>query len=328
MGRAAKGAMLAGVALGVLAAAEPRPAAADAVGGPIVRQMPPRSAQSTPQTGLGQPGAAGQALDQAAGVDTAAPATTPTLHTPFGVAVDSAGQIYVANLTGGVTVYSKQRQLIATITTGVNAPVGLAVGFGGNIYVANNGGNNVTIYNSGFSQIGTISDPTLQYPTGIFVDSVNDIWVMDGALVHLYLDNGAPISSGPAGGATAIGPWGSTVTVWGAYANTLGLVEYVQNIGEALHNGIGYTVAYPLSSPPGGEAQDAIGQQYTTDPNNNQLVIYNAQSTGYFTLGTASPGYGIAVDAANKRFYVAEPGVNQVVVYSTIAPYKILGVIK
>jgi len=39
-------------------------------------------------------------------------------------------------------------------------------------------------------------------------------------------------------------------------------------------------------------------------------------------------GYGIAVDAANKRFYVAEPGVNQVVVYSTVSPYKLLGVIK
>jgi len=87
-------------------------------------------------------------------------------------------------------------------------------------------------------------------------------------------------------------------------------------------------VAYPLLSPPGGEAQDALGQQYVSDPNNSQFIIFNAASTGYFTFKTASPGYGLAVDAANKRFYVAEPGVNQVVVYSTVSPYKLLGVIK
>jgi hypothetical protein len=281
----------------------------------------PLGAQAvTPPTVLAAP-----TIDATASAATA----TPTLHAPYGVAVDALGQVYVANLGGGVTVYNRARTLIATITAGVNSPSGVGVAFGGNTYVANNGGNNVTIYNSAFVQIGTITDPSLQYPTGIFVDAVNDVWVLDSGTVHLYLDNGTPISTAPAGGATAIGPWGSNVIVWGQYAGGGSFHDLFQNIGEAVHSGISFANGFLDSSPAGGQAQDALGQQYETDPNNNRVVIWAANGTqAIAAIPTASPGYGIAVDSIHKRFYVAEPGVNQVVAYSTVAPYTQLGVIK
>jgi DNA-binding beta-propeller fold protein YncE len=245
------------------------------------------------------------------------------------VAVDSSGQVYVANLTGGVTVYSKRRALIATITSGVSGPVGVAVALGGNIYVANNAGNNVTIYNSAFAQVGTITDPTLQFPTGLMVDAANDVWVLDGAKLHLYLDNGTAISSVAAGGATAINQWGSNVELWSAFYANGAFQDPFQNIGEALHYGVGFNSAFDDTDLAGGAAQDSLGQVYETQPNNNRVVIWAANGFQPITaVPTASAGYGIAVDSLNKRFYVAEPGINQVAVYSTVPPYKSLGVIK
>lgn len=82
-----------------------------------------------------------------------------------------------------------------------------------------------------------------------------------------------------------------------------------------------------------GAAQDALGQEYLTVASTNQVqiltnpispeagVVIHAVTTGSFP-------YGIAVDSINKRFYVSEPDANLVAVYSTAAPYKVIGTIR
>ncbi len=243
---------------------------------------------------------------------------TPTLTYPYGLAVDTAGNLYVANLFGNnVTIYNHALQHIGTISAGMEYPAAVAVAYGGNIYVANNGGNNITIYSPSYAQIGTITDPTLVNPVSMYIDGSNDIWVLDApGTVHLYLDNGTPIGSQHVGG-TAIGPWGSNVTVWGV-ANSNGTVELVQNTGEAVHYGVAFPLAYPQSPVAGGEAQDAFGNQFVTVPASNQVDIFTANGEGFGTiLTTNAPPYGIAIDAINHRLYCAETTVNKVEVYNT-----------
>ena len=81
-----------------------------------------------------------------------------TLNYPYGLAVDSAGNLYAANVFGGVNIYSSSDnfKLTATVTEGLSYPAAVSIAFGGDIYVANNGGDNITIYNPALQQIGTI----------------------------------------------------------------------------------------------------------------------------------------------------------------------------
>src|SRR5438445_7401690 len=66
------------------------------------------------------------------------------LSAPFGIALDGAGNLYVANVTGSITVYAAGTSGDATPTatiaggnTGLSAPFGIALDGAGNIYVTN-----------------------------------------------------------------------------------------------------------------------------------------------------------------------------------------------
>jgi sugar lactone lactonase YvrE len=130
----------------------------------------------------------------------AAPATTITssfngIDGAFGIAVDSAGHIYVANQSGGpggigsVTIYSASSHgagpPIATIAgdnTGLNNPIGIAVDSSGSIFVLN-GNNSITVYPAGSSGDVTpkatfnIDGSGKNTPAGIAVDADGNVYV-------------------------------------------------------------------------------------------------------------------------------------------------------
>ena len=120
------------------------------------------------------------------------------LSSPWGIALDSAGNIYVASYDSGgrgaVSVYkagsSGNSVPIATISgmrTGLDNPFGIAVDSSGKIYVANfaggHGRGSVTVYpansNGNVAPIATIigDDTGLDNPSGIAVDSSGKIYV-------------------------------------------------------------------------------------------------------------------------------------------------------
>jgi hypothetical protein len=252
-------------------------------------------------------------------------AVKTTLNYPYGVTVDPSGKIYVANVFGGVNIYSSTYKLLGEITAGTSYPAAVAVDFSGNIYVANNGGNNITIYNPSFQQTSTITDPTLDNPTSMYIDANDDVWVLDATgVLHLYLDNGASGGTVTTGG-TAVGPWGPFVTVWGIADGSGSYTEHYQNVGETLHYGPELQNSFPGSSEAGGEAQDSLSQQYVTDIINNQVHIWSTNGeNGIGTITTAATPYGIAVDNVRRRILVTETTANLVVVYSLVPPYKLL----
>jgi len=291
---------------------------------PIILEARDSAAPATPRTlpGMG-PGEHNAA--QPVG------AVTTTMNYPYGLAVDKSGNLYVANVFGGVNIYSSTTlKLTNTITAGLSYPAAVAISYNGNIYVANNGGDNITIYNPALTQVGTISDSSLFNPESMYIDSSDDIWVLDAAgVLHLYLDNGATAGSVTTGG-TAVGPWGPNVTVWGVANGPGSYSEVFQNVGETLHYGPTLPNDFAGGSPEaGGETEDSLGQQYVSDIATNHVQIW--ASNGLYEVGaitTPATPFGLAVDSVHKRLFVALTTSDEVLVYSTAAPYKLLRTIK
>jgi hypothetical protein len=98
----------------------------------------------------------------------------------FGAAVDKAGSLYVANISGNsVTVYPKgQTSPSLTITDAVSSPYSVAVDSKGNVFVSNLGNNTITAYASGqTSAYETISFNAYGQAVGIGVDGSDNVWV-------------------------------------------------------------------------------------------------------------------------------------------------------
>jgi hypothetical protein len=107
------------------------------------------------------------------------------INGPGGMAFDLNGNLWVTNGggNGSVLEFSVTRDSannastltqINSITTGISNPGRLAFDVAGNLYVTNIGTNSVTIYetaDSSLSQIGTITDPDVQRPLGVAVDT-------------------------------------------------------------------------------------------------------------------------------------------------------------
>jgi hypothetical protein len=138
--------------------------------------------------------------------------TTPTitkgLSGPVAMALDSKGNIYVANFAdyygtsslgpSYLTKYtSKGEQVGLKISGGLNEADGIAVDATGKIYVANLGNGTVTTYTS----TGKQTTPTIDVPspTGVAVDENGDIYVASAA------------SSGSGGAVTSYSPSGKLI---------------------------------------------------------------------------------------------------------------------
>jgi sugar lactone lactonase YvrE len=92
------------------------------------------------------------------------------IASPAAVAVDSAGNLYVANVgphrPGSVTVYAPgTKTVLRTIADGIDEPVSLAFDYSGDLYVSNEKSGTVTAYAPGGST------PTLTIRKGLKVPS-------------------------------------------------------------------------------------------------------------------------------------------------------------
>ncbi len=144
---------------------------------------------------------AGAAL-QASNTDTAVgPATLARFNTPKGIAVDSAGNVYVADaVNNAIRKIAVTTGITTTIVSGapLSSPGGVAVDTAGNLYVANSGahtilkivGTTVTTLAGSAASIGLVDNATgttarFFNPTGIAVNGAGTIAYVADTSNHL-----------------------------------------------------------------------------------------------------------------------------------------------
>ena len=267
----------------------------------------------------------------------AAAATSAELNLPSGVAVDSAGNLYIADTANCVI----RKVAGTTITTyvgsdtnyvvncggggdhglAINAqlanPTGLALDAAGNLYIADTGNSRIRIVNKATGIITSLSTAgiNLTSPKGVAVDAAGDVYIADTG-------NGRILEVTPVGSIT------KTTTVAGTGVNG--------------YSGDGSPATSAQLNNPYGVALDAAGNIYITDTNNQRIRMVSA-ATGIITTvaGTGRSGYagdggpstsaqlsfprGMLVDASGK-IYVSDAQ-NNVIRLLTVAPPAIGGVI-
>ena len=234
------------------------------------------------------------------------PATSLSLYGPEGVAVDSAGNVYIAD-TGNVRIVELSGGVFTTAATDVYA-TSIALDADGDLYFADSGGNRIgelsngaviTIAGgagAGFSgDNGPAANAQLSGPAGIAVDTAGNIYFADvnnqrvrkisKGIISTVAGNGTPGFSGDNGPAT------------NAQLNLS-----------------------PFQRMPSGIAPDASGNLYIVDTA-NQRIRKVSNGTITTVAGNGTSGYsgdngpaasaqfdnpfGIATDTAG-RFYVAD----------------------
>ena len=302
------------------------------------------------------------------------PATSAQLYFPIGVAVDSAGNLYFADPSN---IRKVSNGVIATVagngTPGfsgdngpatsaqLNDPWGIAADSAGDLYIADSSNYRIrkvtngviTTVTGGGSSIGDNGPATsaqLNWPAGVAVDTVGNLYIADtdnnrirkvsGGVITTVAGNGTPGFSGDNGPATSAQlnhPFGVAVDSAGSLYIADDYNDRIRKVSggvitTAAGNGTeGFSgndvlaTSAPLDHPTG-VAVDSAGNLYIADSENNRIC---AVSNGVITTvaGNGTPGFsgdngpatsahlgnpeGVAVDSAGN-LYIADLGSDNV----------------
>ena len=307
------------------------------------------------------------------------PATIAQMNSPAGVAVDSAGNLYVADsdnhrirkISGGVitTIAGGGRSWSDTGDNGLatnatlNSPRGVAIDSAGNLYIADSnnhrirkvsGGVITTVAGDGTSGDGGDNGPAtsaqLDFPIGVAVDSAANLYIADGGNHRIRRVSKGMISTvagsgtegysgdeGPATEAQLFGPFGVAVDGLGSLyiadcgnyrvrKVSNGMITTVAGNGIAGYSGDGGPATTAQLDFPAGVAVDSTGNLYIADSQNFWIrrvsngVITTIAGNGIRGFsgdnGPASSAQldspeGVAVGTAGD-LYVADSGNNRI----------------
>jgi uncharacterized protein YjiK len=339
--------------------------------------------------GTGSPGFFGNGL----------PGTRAFLYGPSGVAVDTAGNLYIADSSNNRVRKVSTSGTITTVAgngssghwgdggtatnAGLASPWGVAVDAAGNLYIADSDNHRVrkvsmsgtitTIAGTGsygFSgDGGPATNASLAFPTGVAVDAAGNVYIADsdnhrvrkvsmsGTITTVagsgptgYSGGGYSGDGGPATGATLNNPYGVAVDTSGSLyiadtynsrvrkVSTSGTITTIAGSTTQGLSGDGGPATDAGLAFPYGVAVDSAGNVYIADTDNHRVrkvstsgtitTIAGSGTTGYSGGGYSGDGgpatsarlfnpYGVAVDAAGN-VYIADTDNSRVREVSTL----------
>lgn len=238
---------------------------------------------------------------------------------PTGIAVDSSGNVYVANGNHNVKKFSATGTYLATIGGQTAAqgdiflPMGIAFGPDDRLYVASSSRNSISVFTTDGTFLGKwgslgSGDGEFNRPVGVTVDSSNNVYVLDAGNYRVQKfgaptvipPGGTPIPSGPfrlvisrlprpknstsgadaANGSTTSSPAGITCTnCYTTYASVSGTVT----LNTALNVGTN-SISW------GG---DCVGNTVVMDADKYCTFLYTDNSSTY--LATSGTMYTLRV---------------------------------
>ena len=232
---------------------------------------------------------------------------TPGFDVSGGVAVDAAGNVYVANFDSNlVNKVTPGGEVSAFIPGGLLGPEGMTFGPNGNLYIAENFDGVDEVTPSG--QVTDIANGSMfDDPRGIAIDASGNIYVANAG-------NGTVVKVTPGGAITTFAsgfqnPQGLAINASGDLfvANASDSTGNDGSVQEVTPNGNTGKVSTFLSNleGPTGVAVDAAGNVYVTNGINDPAFVNKVGPAGRalstFVSGLHFPGY-MAFDGAGNLY--------------------------
>jgi streptogramin lyase len=166
---------------------------------------------------------------------------TGTLNTPYGIAIDAAGNAWITNLGGSaVTKLTSAGTLVSNYSaTGLIGAKGIAIDRSGNVWVANTPMNSVIEFNSSGVADTPYTVGGLNGPVSIAMDSGGNAWVANlvGNSVTEIGPAGTAVKTSLSAGSTISGPSGialdSSGNVYVANSGNGNVVKLTNSTGAA-----------------------------------------------------------------------------------------------
>ena len=229
------------------------------------------------------------------------------LSQPAGVAVDAAGDVFIANFGNNrVVELPAGGGAQTTVGSGYREPTGVAVDGAGDVFIVDGNGRVLKVPAGGGAE--TTVGSGLNAPGGVAVDGAGDVFIADqgGQVVKVPAGGGAQTTVGSGLGR----PYG--VAVDGAGDVFIADPGINQVVEVPAGGGAQTTVGSGLNGPLG-VAVDGAGDVFIGDPGNNRVVEVPAGGGAQITVGSGlSQPSGVAVDAAGDVF-IADFNNNRVV---------------
>ncbi len=245
---------------------------------------------------------------------------TMGLNLPNSVAVDGAGNLYIADTANSRVLKETLSAGVYTqsiIGSGLNRPGAVAVDAAGNVYIADSDNNRVlkeTLSAGVYTQ--SIICSGIFFPEGVAVDAAGNVYIAN-------TNNSQVLKETLSAGAYTQSSIGSGIQIpEGVAVDGVGNVYIADTfndrvVKETLSGGA-YTQSIIVSAlnAPGGVAVDGVGNVYIADTFNNRLVKATPSNGAYTQSIVVTNGInlprGVAVDGAGD-VYVADTEDSQIV---------------